>query len=205
MPNTGTIGISANIGGMSVNRTISRSSESVLGSELSLSPATAGTLTTRTDDDTGVVTLTAGHGLTNGTYDIFWTSGGVNYCRYGADGVVDGNELTIGGVTAGAGTVLPAEDSSVFVRKVESFDIDFDGDDLKMLVLDADYACHVDFQDSGGASVGQVLLHGAEPYIWIAYEGVTAPITGNPVDTISAAAATANATTLKFMAIYTAL
>ena len=41
----------------------------------------------------GAVNLPAGHGLVNGKFDAFWTGGK----RYGLDGTINGNALTLDG------------------------------------------------------------------------------------------------------------
>lgn len=63
--------------------------------------AKTGTLTTRTSGSAGVITLTAGHGITTGKVDIFWASGR----RIGVDGTVSGNLLTLAN---GTGDALPS-------------------------------------------------------------------------------------------------
>ena len=83
----------------SMLRTVTRTASSQIGHETApqLPAAKAGTLSARTDDNTGVVTLAAGHGLEVGdVVDVYWSGSG-NY-RYGMDvTVVDGNDVTVDG------------------------------------------------------------------------------------------------------------
>jgi len=75
--------------------------------------AVYGILTTRTDANTGVVTA-AGHGLAEGDYaDIFWSGGARDHMSVTA---VSGNAVSVDG---GTGDDLPAEDTAVLIT--ESF------------------------------------------------------------------------------------
>lgn len=99
-------------------------------SNVTVPAATPGTLTTRTDNDTGVVTLSGGHGLTSGTGDVFWNNPttGTRGSRRGMTWTVNVNELTIDG---GVGDVLPEEDTELTVMKPVSETINIDGDNAK--------------------------------------------------------------------------
>lgn len=70
----------------------------------------AGTLTTRTDDDTGVLTMEDGHGIVTGNVvDVYWEDGS----RTGMDvGTVSTNTVQIDG---GEGDNLPADETPVNV------------------------------------------------------------------------------------------
>jgi hypothetical protein len=122
--------------------------------------AQTGTLTTRTDDDTGVATLSTGHGIeTADVVDVYW-AGGV---RYGMDATVATNAVTVDG---GAGDVLPTQDDPVTVVVQVDWEMDWDGDDAQIIGVfyrnpsDTGAKAHVDFQDSVPASVNEVdLVH----------------------------------------------
>lgn len=87
-------------------QTITVEADSAGSSQRSVDAATAGTLTTRTDADTGVITLSGGHGLSSGTGDVFWndTTTGIKGSRRGMTWTVSVNALTVDG---GAGDDLP--------------------------------------------------------------------------------------------------
>jgi len=81
---------------------------------------TAGTLSTRTDDDTGVVTLSSGHGLqVNDKVTVAWPAspGGIRSLMTVTD--VTGDDVTI---DLGTGDVLPAQAAAVTVIKPEDFE-----------------------------------------------------------------------------------
>src|SRR5678815_5092823 len=71
-----------------------------------LAAAKVGQLTTRTDNDTGTLTMVAGHGITTGArLDIFWEEAGVKGARYGVTvGTVATNSVPF---DLGAGDNLP--------------------------------------------------------------------------------------------------
>lgn len=73
----------------------------------SVAAAKSGSLTTRTDDDTGVVAFNSGHGfVTNNVIDLFWSGGN----RRAMTATVSGDDVTLDG---GSGDVLPAVNTSV--------------------------------------------------------------------------------------------
>ncbi|MGQ9649567.1 MAG: hypothetical protein ACUVXJ_05625 [Phycisphaerae bacterium] len=84
---------------------------------------TAGTLTTRTDADNGVITLQAGHGLQpNDMVDVSWAgpagSGGIRRMKVSS---VSGNDVTVW-AAVGASDALPAQGTAVVVNKPEDFE-----------------------------------------------------------------------------------
>lgn len=88
--------------GLSIRATGTTSCDSGLGTEVSVPAGKAGTLTTRTDNDTGTVTMSSGsHGvLTGDKVDIYWTDAGVKKQRRGMTvGTVSGTSVPIDGGT----------------------------------------------------------------------------------------------------------
>lgn len=121
----------------------------------------SGELTTRTDDDTGVVTLATGHGiLTGNVCDVYW-SGGV---RYGMTATVSSNAVTLDG---GAGDNLPTLNTTgMAVVKQTAWEINFDGDDARIIGVfyrnpsDTGAKAHLDLQDSGDSTIEEIdLVH----------------------------------------------
>lgn len=118
-----------------------------------------GTLTTRTDDDTGVATLTTSHTIVTGKVDVYWAAG----CRFGMDATKDVNAITIDG---GAGDNLPTESTAVTLFQQTSFEINFDGDNALFVAViyrnpsDTGAKASADFQDTGDATIEQIdLVH----------------------------------------------
>jgi len=154
-------------------------------------PATAaaksGTLTTRTDDDTGVATLATGHAITTGmVVDVYWTGG----VRYGMDATVSGLAVTVDG---GAGDNLPAQDDPVtVVEQIEINPLNLDGDNAQMVAVmyrnpaSATAKAHIDLQDSGSATIAEHdLVHetavGGMNGVTNIAGGDTNIYTGNPI------------------------
>jgi hypothetical protein len=211
----GTITIIVSATGVTINGTITRSESAGIPPQekslAALSSNRTGTLSTRTSDTAGTLTLQTSHGITDGdTIDIFWTDAdGVLRCAYGATvGTVSGNDVPFTGATAG--TVLPAQDYEVSAAIPTALDVDFDGDNDALLAAQLYYSGaaspvggHVLFEDSGDAALFEFCFQGAEPFLWFTENGFTNPITGNPVDQVHVSNAdTANAATFKLTGIY---
>jgi len=122
--------------------TITDDSSSVASNGATPMPAAkAGELTTRTDADTGVVTLSEGHGITTGMFcDVFWDGG----LRYNMEAAVSDEEVTLDG---GGGDNLPDEDTEVTVCEHSVKDIGFDPDTMTLLFVKADKRAAVVFVD----------------------------------------------------------
>lgn len=125
--------VTINRSGAGVNnqqQTTTVAAQNAANSNVSVAAATAGTLTTRTDANTGVITLSGGHGLTNGTGDVFWNdmTTGIRGSRRGMTWTIVTNALTIDG---GSGDDLPATSTIMTVMKPVSETINVDGDNAK--------------------------------------------------------------------------
>jgi len=71
----------------------------------------SGTLSTRTDNDTGIITVEAGHGITTSfTIDLYWASGK----RYGM--TVTGTASTTVSLDGGTGDNLPVAATNIVAR-----------------------------------------------------------------------------------------
>lgn len=185
------------IGGVTKSATISRTADAMVQHEITLTAGDAGTLTTRTDNDTGVITLGA-HTITDAdTVDVYW-DGGV---RYGMTVTAyDGTTIT---VDSGAGDNLPTEDDAVVVGVRQTVNSDFDGDNAQLVALVSTYRAHAAFIDSGSATLKAVELPTSdEPWYWAADNGHTNPLTGNAVDTIEVSSGSTSGGTLYIWALY---
>lgn len=195
---TNSLTISGSIGGISIQGTVSRTVDGQLSAEVSLAAGKAGSLTTRTDNNTGEATLATGHGITDGAIvDVYWDGG----MRYGMTvGTVAGDVVPIDG---GGGDNLPVEDTDLVVCVQTEINLDFDGDDVKIVAAMSNRAGHLDFQDSADASLAAVELAANEPWSWVSDTGVANPLTGNAVDKILVSNGdSANTATLKIAVGY---
>lgn len=117
-----------------------------------LAAGKTGTLTTRTNDTQGIITLTAGHALGDGekTVDLFWELPTPGY-RNGVTATISTNSATI---TGGAGDNLPTGTTPAMVMCVaQSLDVDFDSSKVVVIGLKSSKRSLVDFLESGGTSV----------------------------------------------------
>ena len=192
----GSLTFSANVGGISIQGNLQREDDGAIAQSPVLAAGKAGTLTTRTDDNTGVATLSDGHGIVStDVVDVYWNGGR----RYDMVATVAGNAVTVDG---GAGDNLPAQGVAVVVCKVTTITQAFDGDNAGLIALQstlrtAGKAC-VRFVDAGSAVLKTVDLINDEPFVWWSNSSVTNPLTGNAVATIVASnGSSAAPTTLK--------
>ena len=193
MPSVSVV-ITGTIAGITMQGTTTRNYETPLGHQDDLPAAAAGTLSTRTNNTDGTLTLGAGHGVSTGDrIDIFWTdAAGLAQAAYGLTvGTVAGTSVPFTGANflsaSGDATVLPAQDFAITADVCRSFaSPDFDGDDATVIMALSTrkgFLCIVD--NSTGATVLHAQrLAANEPWIWFNGQGVTSPLTGNPVDTI---------------------
>lgn len=190
---TFTYGVSVSGGGLSIAKSIARTGDHPNTYEITLPVGTAGTLSTRTDDDTGVVTA-AGHTLLVGDkVNVFWSGGK----RYGMTvSAVAGNDVTVGtgaGET-GSGDVFPAATTAVVITKQVSINTQIDGDEIEIIAIIAEASdpnstakAHIDLQDSGGATIEALDLTANVSRVFDIAGGDTNVFTGNPI-TVSKAA-----------------
>jgi len=166
--------------GVSISSTVSRpSSGGIQPQEVTLTNAAAGTLTTRTDNTNGTLTMGANHGITNGAIITIFGATSVSYLA--TVGTVSGNSVPF--VTA-AGDVLPTANSAVTVGIVEDLDVDFDGDNLELLAAMSDRRGHIVFEDAGNTVVAAAELTASEPYMYVANMTASNPLTGNAIDQV---------------------
>ena len=141
----------------------------------------------KTDANTAAGDLSAGHGQTTGTYDVFWTGGR----RYGVDVTVSTNALALDG---GTGDDFPATaNATVVVCKQTQVDIAITGANVKFFAivcqhsLDPTAKAHVDLHDSGGSELAVTLPHskaaGGMAYVYDVANGETNPISGDVIET----------------------
>jgi len=197
---TGTYNVVISAGGIA----ISESNVTVTGDSAvppiseTLTAGTAVSSWTKTDADTGTATLAEGHGLTSGTYDVYW-SGGV---QYGCTGTVTDNDLALDG---GAGNDFPATSTTgMIVCKQQDFACGFDGDNAVLLGGYCSQRAHVSFKDSGGSVVYALELPAATPWGWQGTAG-DGPITGNAIATMSMSCGATTAGNLKFTGLQNAI
>ncbi len=193
----GQIDSNINIGDLSVSSKQVRTQTGLINHSITLPAGKTGTLSTRTSDTAGILTLEAGHGITVADkVNVFWADG-VAYNFTVSD--VTGNDVTI---ASGSGDVLPTEAATIIAAARVEINTDFDGDDMVMIAVFANKRAHIDFLDVGPASLKACELIEKEAWTWASNMGIDNPLTGNPVDTIQTSAGTTGETTLKIAVLY---
>lgn len=153
-------------------------SDGYAGTEPELAAAKTGTLTTRTSDTAGTLTMTTGHGFTDGqVIDIYWADG---RCSKATIGTVATNSVPFTGAT---GDVLPIATTAITAMVQHTEAVAFlDASLVALFVGAVTAACCVTFYASGGSAVGAVRVPAAsdgvspEHYMWDEDGGVTIPV-----------------------------
>lgn len=187
----------------SINQSVVRSGDSKIELEVSLPAGKAGTLTTRTDANTGIVTVSSGHGITTSdTVDVYWATGR----RYGVD--VTAQDSTTISIDIGSGDDLPSTSTAVVIVKQVAFNLALDGDNAKIVGVSYEvpgasgYGCRVTLFDSGDATIAGLDLDANVPNVVDIEGGQTNPYTGNPItDGVASNGSSSEAATLKIQAI----
>lgn len=201
-----TISINVECGGLRVSRTYTRSADHANPYQPDEIPAAkAGSLTTRTSDVAGEVTLGAGHGLTTGMIvDIYW-SGGV---RYGVAISVADNVATLADGDHTGGDVLPAQSTAVVLCEQVEIAANIDGDNAALLLVSLEYQAsssakgHVHFCESDDTDVADFDLEANKPLLVDLDQDVANPLTGELIGVCYASHGDAtNAATLKIVTL----
>lgn len=129
--------------GLVIDSRMARSDEFGLAIEKVIPAGKAGTLSTRTDNETGTLTLGSGHGITTAaTIDLFWDGG----ARYGITvGTVSGTSVPIGADNAGTGDNLPTQGTAIVASMRTSFRVPIFCDDITFLSIELAYETTADF------------------------------------------------------------
>ncbi len=199
---TATISEQVTIGGIAFGSTIYRTEEGAITHTPPLAAGIAGTLGTRTGDNTGVITVASGHGVTTDDFvDVYWTdANGELQVQVKCD--VTAQDATTISIDLGVGDVLPAQDYTVTVGVRVEIDSDFDGDLMSVLAIACDKDCHCHFEEEDGTSILAQKISGGELFRWVSEQDVANPLTGNPVGQIMVSCGEAAAGALKIGVLY---
>ena len=121
MPEVVTFSVGTSVLGTNYVRQSSVTGNSAERTTPSVAAAKTGTLTTRTNDSAGTLTMSSGHGFTTGVViDLFWSGGSR---RNVTVGTVSTNSVPI---SSGSGDVLPAAATAItaMIPTEVAFDVD---------------------------------------------------------------------------------
>lgn len=147
--------------------------DGVVMKDPTLSAAKTGTLTTRTDANTGEITGQASHGVTTSAkIAIFWDGGS----RYNVDvGTVAGNAIPIDN---GGGDDLPDDETAVTIMVMHEEDFVVTTADLQALLCNQpnNKQAVVEFWESGPAFNSAVQITEDSDFVWTVDDGTTNPL-----------------------------
>ena len=183
-----TINYAVTISGLggSIQRTTPRTGEGGIVAEVPLPAGKTGQLTTRTDNETGTLTMSGGHGITTGAIiDLYWATG----ARFGIlVGTVATNSVPIGADNSGTGDNLPTNLTNVVASVQVPFNVAIDGDELGLVCLQNVYAnntatdaSRIGFLDGTNDPIASIKLTGNTPRVFDVEGGDSNPFTGDPI------------------------
>ncbi len=177
---TGSLVQTLTIDGVAFRRTLSGTGNSVEKATPSVPAAKAGTLSARTDNDTGTLTLGSGHGVTDGQLiDVYWTGGS----RRGMTvGTVAGTSVPVDG---GSGDNLPAAATVVTAAVPTQVSMAVTGDDVDAIGSYSSAYGWVVYRN--GSTV--LLTHRIDPANgdsdqWVSGSDITNPLAGVSVTNV---------------------
>lgn len=170
--------ISGNIAGMAVKATHARTEDGGDERNVAIAGAKTGTLSTRTNDTDGELTMEAGHGIeTADKIDLYWVGGR----RYNVTvGVVDVNDVPI---SEGTGDNLPAQSTAITAMLPQVINLDFDADEVSVIGVQMPARGSVSFVETATIEDQEDLI-ADELWQWDKFSGYTNPLAGHVVDEI---------------------
>lgn len=206
-----TYAVSVSGSGLSMQSAIVRSASASVGLVESLPAAKTGTLSTRTDNTDGELTMAASHGITTAAViNLHWDVGGVKGVRYGVVvGTVATNAVPISG---GAGDNLPIATSAITATLRTTANVLIDGDNTKLIAVELKTtdtslrtAGHVSFRDATADLIAELDLVTNVPRVYDLEGGDANPFTGDVITSIQVSNANSSvAANLQIQSVYDA-
>lgn len=202
----GTFNTNINVAGVAITGAVSYTDEGGMAIEIPVPAGAAGTLTTRTDNETGTLTMASGgHGITTGAIiDLFWSGGS----RHGIlVGTVSGTSVPIGADNSGTGDNLPSTSTALVASVQKAFNCAIDGDELALLGIKMLYASntetaesYVSLLDAANDVIAALTLNPNRPRNWDIRGGDTNTFAGDPItDGVVTNGSSTNAATLQLV------
>jgi hypothetical protein len=174
---------STSLGGRSASSRTLIEGEGLASKEVTVAAAKVGQLTTRTDNETGTLTMSSGHGITTGQIiDLYWDGGS----RRGITvGTVATNSVPIGADDSGEGDNLPTNLTAITacVRQEEALAVV--GNNVVAIEYYADRRGTITFADGSdaelAASIDGLGLNQERSQLWYETRNATNPLAGDTV------------------------
>lgn len=199
MPESVTYTASVRHDDVTYENTLSLSGDSVERATPTVPAAKSGTLTTRTDANTGTFTMSSGHGFTTGNkVDVFWAGGQ----RRAMDATVTGDSVVLDG---GAGDDLPALNTAVTAMVPVDVPFVVDGDDVIALAAHSPvpgYVVWFDDENTPAAiPAATFVVDRTESGLWASGNGVTNPLDGEITTSVKFSHGSTSAQTMTAVAV----
>lgn len=152
-------------------------SDAAIPFSISVAAAKTGTLTTRTDANTGTLTMAADHGITTAArLDLYWTGGS----RRGITvGTVSVNSVPI---DLGSGDDLPAQDTAITAMVPTEQALAVTGDNVVSIAVSCPVGGTVVFADVSNAELYATVRPSTAPtWTWVSADGGTNPLASDAV------------------------
>lgn len=198
MPETIRTTVSATVGGTTYTAITDAAGDSVERATPSIPAAKIGSLTTRTDANTGVLTMASGHGfISTDVIDVFWATGS----RRGMTATVATNAVTVDG---GAGDDLPVVSTAVTAMKPVEVPFAVDGDEVVGLVASSPVAGYVVFVDDADAEIAAATYEvgASSAGVWAEAIGTTNPLAGKTTTVVKFSHGDVAARTMTAIAVF---
>ncbi len=205
---TGQLTTSVAIANSTFNATITKTADSHEAYEVNLPIGTAEASYSQTTAIECVVTLTGGHGLSSGVYDVYWTESGVKKIAVGCTGALSTNDMTLN--AAESQDNFPAADpGDMVICEQVIINTTIDGDQVQMYGISPVFAnaaetsdCSVDFHDVSSNQITTLRITANQPSTWWDGGGPANPMTGAPITHCHASnQSTAQAATIKILVL----
>lgn len=171
--------ININVAGVTVKQRITRNDDQGTRLSLALPAAIAGTLSTRTDASSGVLTVATGHGIqADDEIGIFWEGG---LARKATVASVTGTTITF---AVDDGDDLPAATTAVTTSVIQVFSLDLVGDSIIVMAIGNVGRISMEFLSSAPASLLTYDIAENEGRSWIKSLDTTNPLAGDTVDSL---------------------
>lgn len=183
--------------GVQFNQSSTPSGDGMIIQDVSVPVGNQGDLTTRTDHNTGVVTLDdSGHYIeTWDIVDLYWSGG----CRTSMMVTnVTGATITL---DEGSGDILPAEGVAVILSLRTELDVEVLGTNVAAIFLYASKLGNFFFMESATLRWQKELGEG-KAFAWEEGDGVANPITGHSISSVGVSHGDAAAATMRVGIVY---
>lgn len=145
---------------------------------VTMAAAKAGTLTTRSSDSAGTLTMASGHGITTGDrLDLYWSGGS----RRGITvGTVSGTSVPLT-TSTGSGDVLPAQDTAITAQVPQEETFALTGNDVTALSYYSQRKGIIVLAESDDTEADAAVLTAGVSSTWTTDRDATVPTSGNTV------------------------